>query len=140
MTFKSTIANKKNRKTIAFIIVGVLFLFTFTTITGGQRNYQIKPEVEIPEYKTDNTRMIETYVRLMDRYMDLVEKNLGAIDLNIKNTAKSLERIDKNLNDLSIRIARIEKAMGIEEPQSPITVPPDIQVQNSKGSLTKTKQ
>jgi hypothetical protein len=120
MTYKNVFKNNGNKKAIAAIIAGTLFVFAFTSITGGQRTYQVKPEIELPDYRTDNAHLIEAYERLMDRYMDLVEKNLGTIDLDIKNTAQALDSINKKLDELSARTARIEKALGIEVMQRPI--------------------
>ena len=138
MTYKNAIKNNSNKKAIAFIIAGILFIFVFTSITGGQRTYEVRPEIELPDYRTDNANLIEAYERLMDRYMDLVEKNLGTIDLDIKNTAQALVSINKKLDELSARTARIEKALGIEEPQRPInksqiTKEPDSKEIKSEG-------
>ncbi|MEJ2648833.1 MAG: hypothetical protein P8016_10550 [Sedimentisphaerales bacterium] len=138
MTYKNAIKNNSNKKAIAFIIAGILFIFVFTSITGGQRTYEVRPEIELPDYRTDNAHLIEAYERLMDRYMDLVEKNLGTIDLDIKNTAQALVSINKKLDELSARTARIEKALGIEEPQRPInksqiTKEPDSKEIKSEG-------
>jgi chromosome segregation ATPase len=136
MACKSIIKSKKNKKAIAYSIAGVLFLLTFTSITGGQRTYQVKPEIEISDYKTENIQLMDAYERLMDRYMNLVERNLEAIDTDIKNTSESLVSIEKKLDELSVRMAKIEKALGIEQPQSPITKLQRKQEQDSNSTTT----
>ena len=137
MTYKNAIKNNRNKKAIAVIIAITLFVFVFTSITGGQRTYQVRPEIELPDYRTDNARMIEAYERLMDRYMGLVEKNLGIIDSDIKNTAQALDSINKKLDELSARTARIEKALGIEEPQRPINKSQSMKEPQSKEVTTE---
>lgn len=115
------------------MIAGVLFLFTFTSITGGQRTYRVKPEIDISDYKTANIRMIDSYERLMERYMNLVEKNLGETDTNIKNMSQSLVSIEKKVDMLSERMAKIEKALGIEQPQNHMAEPQDKRKQDSNN-------
>ena len=100
---------KTNNKQIiitAVILSITIIAWSFTTIHGGERTYEVRPEIEIPAYRSDSTRMIEAYERLMERYMDMVEKNLVSIE--------------KKLDELSARTARIEKALVIETPQDPI--------------------
>ena len=123
--------NKKKIKIAAAIISITLIALSFTSIYGGQRTYKVRPEIELPLYRTDGIRMIEAYERLMERYMDMVEKNLGTIDLDIKSTAQTLDSIDKKLDELSARTARIEKALGIEKPQGPI---------NKSNNMQESKQ
>jgi hypothetical protein len=89
------------------------------SIQGDQRTYEIRPQITIPEYRTDAARAIDAYERLMERHMDLTEANLIRLDSNLKSVAKSLDSIDKTLMELSGRIARIEKALGIEQPKTP---------------------
>ena len=81
--------------------------------------------------------MIEAYERLMDRYMNLVEKNLMAIELENKNTAEKLDNISKKLDEISTRTAKIEKALGIEETKSPINKTQVMQEPDSKGVTTE---
>lgn len=137
MTYENTIKSNTNKKAIAAIIAAGILLLSFTCITGGQRTYQVRPEIELPEYKTDNTRMIEAYERLMDRYMNLVEKNLMAIELENKNTAEKLDNISKKLDEIFARTAKIEKALGIEETKSPINKTQVMQEPDSKGVTTE---
>lgn len=87
-------------------------------IQGVAKTYEIHPHV-IPEYRTDAARAIDAYERLMDRHMDLTEKNLLRIGTDVQGIAEKLDSIDNKLKGLSARLARIEKALGIEQPKLP---------------------
>ncbi len=83
------------------------------SIQGGQRTYEVQPQITVPEYRTDAARAIDAYERLMERYMDLTERNLSGIGADVKVVAKRLDSIDNKLKELSARITDIEKALGI---------------------------
>ena len=113
----------KNKKSLiavvaAFVACGILVWFS-ESIQGDQSTYEIRPQITIPEYRTDAARAIDAYERLMERHMDLTEANLIRLDSNLKSVAKSLDSIDKTLMEISGRIARIEKTLGIEQPKTP---------------------
>jgi hypothetical protein len=86
---------------------------------GGQKTYEVQPQITLPEYRTDAARAIDAYERLMERYMDLTERNLIGIGTGFQDVVKRLDSIDGTLMKLSTRMARIEKALGIEQPKSP---------------------
>jgi len=100
--------------TIACCLVGLWFLSATGGIQGSQKTYEIKPSLTVPEYRTDAARAIDAYERLMERYMDLTEKNLFMVGTDIREVSKKLDSIDDKLTQLSAAIARIEKALGIE--------------------------
>jgi hypothetical protein len=101
------------------IIFSIIFLFAFTSIQGSSRTYDVKPQINIPEYRSDANRAIDAYERLMERYMDLVEKCISDIDKDYETTNNKLDSIDEKLAYLSARIQRIEEALGIEQPIKP---------------------
>lgn len=109
---------------VAGVIVCVSVVWYCTSIEGSDRTYkirpEIRPEIRVPEYRTDAARAIDAYERLMDRYMTLTERNLSGIKVDMRSVAKKLESIDGKLTGLSIRMARIEKALGIEPPKKPV--------------------
>ena len=51
-------------------LAGVLFASSYSE---SSKVYEIHPEITVPEYKTDATRAIEAYERMMDRYMGMTE-------------------------------------------------------------------
>lgn len=105
--------------TTGLVVCLVLFWFS-TTIQGGQVTYDIRPEISIPEYKTDATRAIDAYERMIDRYMDLNERNFTSLDRKVQHIIVKLDTIDARLTKLSSRMTRLEKAIGIKQPQKPV--------------------
>jgi Na+/phosphate symporter len=104
---------------IAAVLIcsGILVWFS-ASIQGSQKTYEIHPNVNMPEPKTDVNRIVNAYERLMDRYMNLTEDNLIRIETDLNNTAMKLDSIETKLTELSARTARIEKALGIEQNKS----------------------
>ena len=47
--------------------------------------------------------------------MSLTDNNLSGINTNVEGIGKSLVLIDSKLTELSTRMARIEKALGIKQ-------------------------
>jgi hypothetical protein len=108
----------------AVITCGVIVVWFSASIQGGQRTYNLQPDLSIPEYKTDTAHVMESYERLMDRYMDLTGSHLATVGMDLRNIATRLDTIDGRLTELSTRLARIEHALAIETasrqtPESP---------------------
>ena len=76
-------------------------------IQARSRTYELRPEIRLPEQRTDAARAIDAYERLMERYMTLTEKNLSGINVDVRGVGKKLDSIDGRLGDLSRRMARI---------------------------------
>jgi len=109
---------KKNLLAVAACLVCCIAAVLFSTSTqGGEKTYELRPEITLPEYRTDAARAIDAYERLMERYMDLMEMNLTRIGTDVEDLDKTLDSIDNKLTELCKRIARIEKALGIEQPK-----------------------
>ena len=107
----------------AILCCAVLVWFS-TSIQGSQKTYELRPQVTIPEYKTDVARIIDAYERLMERYMDLTERSSAGIGADMKAVVEKLDSIDAKLTELSARTARIERALGIEQnPKPPLDAP-----------------
>jgi hypothetical protein len=100
---------------VAFFLVVAWFC---RPIRGVDKTYEIRSHV-IPQYKTDAARAIDAYERLMDRHMDMTEKNLFRVGMDVQGIGKKLDKLDHKLGELSGRMARIEKALGIEQPKPP---------------------
>lgn len=88
-----------------------------SSIQGGEKIYEVQPQVTLPEYRTDAARAIDAYERLMERYMDLMEMNVIRIGMDVQGFGARLHSIDGKLVEVSARLSRIEKALGIEEPK-----------------------
>jgi hypothetical protein len=108
---------RKSLLVIAAVFVCCTAVWFSVSLYGGQKTYEVEPQITIPEYRTDAARAIDAYERLMERYMDLTERNLFSVGADVRDIVKRLDSIDGKLTDLSGRIARIEKALGIEQPK-----------------------
>ncbi len=115
---------RRNNKVFTAVVVLIVCLIAVcfsTSIQGREKSYEIKPKITLPEYRTDTTRVIDAYELMMDRFIRLTEKNLTDIDTEVRGIARKLDSIDYKLTELSVRTARIEKALGIEQPKRPVT-------------------
>ena len=111
-------ATNKSLLAVGAVVVCCITVVWFTTsIQGGPKIYELRPQIAVPEYRTDTVRAIDAYERLMERYMDLTEWNSTMIGTDLKEVMKKLDSIDDKLTELSARIARIEKTFGIEQPK-----------------------
>ena len=113
---------KTNRNTLAVLVVIIVcsvLVWLSTSIEGGQKTYEIHPNIAMPEYKTDLARVMDAYERLMERYLDLTEQNQSTVGADLKYVVTTLDSIDGRMAELSVRIARIETALGIDKPKSP---------------------
>ena len=108
----------KTRKSLlgvaAVIVCGGVAVWFSASIQGGQKSYNLQPDLTIPEYKTDTDHVMEAYERLMDRYMDLTGNHLATVGMDLRNIVARLDSIDARLTELSTRLARIERAIGSE--------------------------
>jgi predicted Ser/Thr protein kinase len=107
---------KKNLLIIGVVVVVCLATAQFALSLQDRHhsfdnNYLVDTEITTPEYQTDTSRVINAYERLMDKYMDLAKASIAADRLS---ASQKLESIDVKLSDLSARLSRIEKALGID--------------------------
>jgi len=109
----------KNLLVVGAVLIACLIAIGFSSSIQGS-SYEIKPEITLPEHRTDTARAIDAYERVMDRFINLTEKDLTGINTNIKNIAKKLVLIDCKLTDISTRMAKIEKALGIQQSPKPV--------------------
>ena len=119
--------NRNMLAVFAVIIACSAVVWLSKSIQGGQKTYEIQPHLTIPEYKTDLARVMDAYERLMERYLDLTQQNQSMVGTDLKYVVTTLDSIDRRLTEFSARIARIETALGIEQPKSPLRPKPDPQ-------------
>jgi hypothetical protein len=116
---------RTHRNLLAFAVAVVccaIVAWFSTSIHGSERSYEVEPQITIPEYRTDAARAIDAYERLMERYMSLTEGNLDRIGIDIQSVLGKLDSINAKLAELSTRMARIEVALGIEQPKPPAEI------------------
>jgi hypothetical protein len=99
----------------AGLVCCVVLVWLSTSIHGSEKKYEVRPQITLPEYRTDAARAIDAYERLMDRYMGLTERNLIGFGMDLKGVDKKLGSIDAKLTEISARMARIERVLGIEQ-------------------------
>jgi hypothetical protein len=111
---------RRSRKLLAFAAVVVICLAAARlgiSVTDKNKTYEFEQWITTPEYRTDAARAIDAYERLMERYMDLSEAHL----MDCQGIVEKLDSIDARMGDFSARLARIEKAMGIDPNGNSIT-------------------
>ncbi|MFC1738038.1 hypothetical protein ACFL1G_03195 [Planctomycetota bacterium] len=101
------------------VLGGFVVVWLSTSSQAGEEIYEIRPQISVPEYRTDAARAIDAYERLMERFMNITEKKLITVDTNIEDVTKKLDLIDVKLTRIDRRIARIEKTLGIEKALQP---------------------
>ncbi len=112
------------------LILGCLVLALLPAALQGRNRttYEVRPEVTVPGYRTDAARAIDAYENLMQRYMDLNEKTILTVDADIRAIAQRLDSIDRAVADLAMRLARIERALGVI-PEKPAPADPNAPAQ-----------
>lgn len=109
------------RKKLIFIcsaaVIAALIIWFSPTTGGKEKVYEVRPEVTLPEYRTDAARAIDAYERLMERYMDLTAGSFTRLGSDSRAILNKLDDIEGKLDALSQRIAGIETKLGIEEPK-----------------------
>jgi len=121
--------NTNSNKLAVLLVITVcsVLVWLSASIEGGQKTYEIHPNINMSEYKTDLIRITDAYERLMERYLDLTERNLSSFGTDLNYATTKLDSIDGQLIEISARIARIETALGIEQPKSPPNPKPSAQ-------------
>jgi len=96
-------------------IAGVVAALVWLTgvLDAADYRYELRPEIRLPEYRSDAARAIDAYERLMERYMQITERRLIGFDDSLDAVRHKLDLIDGKLNELSLRLGRIEQALGI---------------------------
>ncbi len=81
-------------------------------IPNKTTNYEIALPADFPEYKTDTARAIDSYEGIINYYRDLTDKLF--VQMDDQNLSLKIISIDEKLSDISTRLCRIEKALGID--------------------------
>lgn len=114
---------------IAVVIAACVIVVSLSTSPGQDRGtYELNTQIySVPTSQSDAARAIGANERLMERYMDLTERNFSglAADLNIL-TAK-IDAMGAGLAQLDQRLARIERHLGVAAvpPSAPARLDPN---------------
>jgi len=129
---------KSCNKNIVFVF-SVLFIcmiagFFSATLFGSERqHYEIRPEITLPEYKTDMDRAVETYQRIIDNYARLTEDGLTDIRSEINDISEKLDSMDQQIAKLSHQLETVQKKLGIEILKPPIVPLPAVEKPDSQS-------
>lgn len=117
----------KKKRNIWFMIISVVAGLTaaciYDNVQGSTKTYEIRPEIMTPEYKTDTTRVMDAYERMMDRYVDSTEKQNCELNAGIKSLSEDIDKIQSQMDLLFTKLEGIEKALGIEPAPRPSKEP-----------------
>lgn len=130
-----TKANKNLLAVGAILLACLIVVWCSTSIHGGEKSYEVKPQITLPEFRTDTARAIDAYEHVMTRFMNLTERHLTGINRDVKDIAKKLISIDCKLTELSLRMARMERALGIELPAKPAEKPSEAETHNNTDKV-----
>lgn len=109
---------------LATVVLIMVVFWLSTSIGQSRRRYEVEAQVySTPEYRTDTTRAIEAYERVMERYMDVTERNFTEVSGDIRTVVAMLDAIDTKLTRLDMRLERIERHLGILP--APVAPAPD---------------
>jgi hypothetical protein len=110
---------EKKRPTVkkaVVVLIGCTAAVWLGSFTGAANKiYEINPDIPASYQSTSNTVMVlDAYERLMDNYMSLVQSNLNAMSGDVTQSTRQLVSIERKLDSLSVRMARIERALSIQ--------------------------
>ena len=133
-------SNRKLGSIVATVALCMVVVWLSTSLGQGRRSYETETQVyTTPEYRTDATRAIDAYEKLMQRYMDVTERNFSSLSADMKAMATQLNAMDAKLTAFDARLARIEKHLGITtqtatagDPNAPAILP---QTPRPQGTL-----
>ena len=70
----------RNKRTLlavaAALAVCIIIAWSATSLQGRETVYEVRPQISVPEYRSDAARAIDAYEHMMERSMDLNERNL----------------------------------------------------------------
>ncbi len=117
----------------ALVVCCIIVVWFSTSIQGNPKTYELRPHISLPEYRTDAARAIDAYERMMERYMNMTERDSIRISADLKEIIKKLYSIDNKLSELSARMARIEKTFGIEQTEPPAKIKPQTKAPDTQA-------
>lgn len=133
---------RKNLLAVCMISVVCLVVWWASSIQGGVRKFEIKPEISLPQSRTDTARAIDAYESVMNRLMDMTERNLTSINADVKDISRMLVTVDLKLADLSKRMSKMEEALGVSTLRTnPILKSPgkDAKIWNNRSADQKLR-
>lgn len=124
-----------SKRSIIYISICIPVILALTTMliqaqAADTKNYEIRYQHSAPEYKTETTKAIDAYERLMEKYIDLNQQNMSELNYDVKQVQTTLNSINSELIQLSERLRRIEKALAIDQTEQQENTPDTSKVPN----------
>jgi hypothetical protein len=119
----------KTRQTFISLIVIAVVCAAFIWLTvsyGVEKSIEVE-SYNLPEYRSDTVRAIDAYQQMINRMLDDNDRNWGMVQEQLNTINGKLDTVLSDLDSISQRIARIEKKMGIEEPEENEPKPGELQ-------------
>jgi len=132
----------KNLLAVCMIMVVCLVAWWASSIQGGVRKFEIKPEISLPESRTDAVRAIDAYESVTNRLMDMTERNLAGIHAEVKDISRMLVTIDTKLTELSKRMSKMEEALVVSTFRTNPTLESsgkDAKIQNNRTAVQELR-
>ena len=107
----------QNRKLVAILLVVIVSLAAIsfvTSIQAAEKKYEARPDVSIPYAPTEASRAVDSYERMMERFMDMTDRNFSGVGSDVKSVQKELSIMNVRLLDISKRIEAIEKTLAAD--------------------------
>ncbi|MBP7049998.1 MAG: hypothetical protein KBE65_03195 [Phycisphaerae bacterium] len=121
------------------IVVFVIVLGWSASPGRDRKTYEVETRVySVDQTPSDATRAINANERLMERYMDMTERQFTDLAADLKVLAVKIDAVDARLTQMDQRLERIERHLGIVlvparsdpnaplAPKSPQTSPPAV--------------
>ena len=109
----------KFSKRMVFSLLGLTGVLWAVAAWGRSERVEVRPEVSIPATTSDVDRIMTSYEKLMDRFLDQNQAQLISVAEENKGLSERLDQLDRKLNLVLKKLTRIEKAMGIP-PEAPL--------------------
>jgi predicted PurR-regulated permease PerM len=131
----------KTRRTFVFLTAIVLVCAAFFWLAaskGVEKTYEVHT---LPEYRSDTARAIDANQQIINRMLDDNHRNWLIMQNQLNAINSKLDKILGDLDNLSVRIARIEKKLGIEEaPKENEPQPGELQQQEIQDKTQQPQQ
>ena len=112
----------RNLPAVAAVVVICLAVVQLgISMPNRSKTYEVEQWITTPEYRTDTARAIDAYEQLAGYYMDMTAGQLLQVGDDCRTAAAKLGLVESRLNEISNRLARIEKALGIAPDGNSVT-------------------
>jgi septal ring factor EnvC (AmiA/AmiB activator) len=108
----------KSRPFLLLVIASACIIAAITnaTIPGGSKVYEIRPQINIPEYQLYPLNTAALLEQMFEQYKTATEERLSVISADLEAISEKLNSIDSKLAQVSDRLAKIENVLLLNKP------------------------